>query len=370
MPRPNSIAGWVAYAVSAVVSAAGENKLMPSPDASCIVINGENGYTRSNTSWVIGRLIRDYDSWMHEKIREKQQEVIANKKKENEEKRLKKLNQAKEIKSGIPTTNDASPNKTTSVTTTPDIKIAGLCVSVYKSTGTAGSPTRDTIFWSGLVVAVLQLGVASIPCGLYGDWGVLLITACGIILAFLTGSLPQWKAEKWVGRQNSKKKIVMTRGAGSQHAIIVLGEGVGIDLEDLAGVENNTDVSTTPYTRIAITVLAAFWILLLITAAALDQNNWFLMLVGGIGIVQNMVVAGAKRTPDAMGIPLKFDSVFGETKVMRTLFAVEEKHPGVGFNMVATFFPGGDLLYAEKERWHQFNSEYFPDFTPSSTEAT
>src|SRR4051794_23769921 len=59
--------GWVAYSISALVSAVGENKLMPdvARGSSSVVINGKNGYVRNNNSWVIERLIRDYEKWMH-----------------------------------------------------------------------------------------------------------------------------------------------------------------------------------------------------------------------------------------------------------------------------------------------------------------
>jgi hypothetical protein len=43
----------------------GENKLMPpTPDCASKVINGKNGYVRDNSSWILGRLVRDFDKWM------------------------------------------------------------------------------------------------------------------------------------------------------------------------------------------------------------------------------------------------------------------------------------------------------------------
>jgi hypothetical protein len=56
--------GWVAYAVTAVVSAIGENKLMPVPDCTCKVINRRTGYVRDNSSWIIGRIVQDFESWI------------------------------------------------------------------------------------------------------------------------------------------------------------------------------------------------------------------------------------------------------------------------------------------------------------------
>jgi hypothetical protein len=51
--------GWVAYAFSTIVAMVGEGRLMPEPDYPCKVINTENGYTRENRSWIIGRMLRD-----------------------------------------------------------------------------------------------------------------------------------------------------------------------------------------------------------------------------------------------------------------------------------------------------------------------
>jgi hypothetical protein len=64
-----------------------------------------------------------------------------------------------------------------------------------------------------------------------------------------------------------KKTIVLTRGNGAQHAIVVRGDGVGFDLEDLAAGPANIDNSASYPTRIAMLLLAVLWILLLISAS-------------------------------------------------------------------------------------------------------
>jgi hypothetical protein len=66
---------------------------------------------------------------------------------------------------------------------------------------------------------------------------------------------------------------VLTRGNGSQHAIIILSEGRGLDLEDLSVGYTNLDVSASLFTRITVTVLAAFWVLILIAAAGIKANT-------------------------------------------------------------------------------------------------
>jgi hypothetical protein len=54
--------GWVGYAFTSLTSVMGDKQLMPSdPDGHSIVINCDNGYTRVNRSWLLGRIIRDHE---------------------------------------------------------------------------------------------------------------------------------------------------------------------------------------------------------------------------------------------------------------------------------------------------------------------
>jgi hypothetical protein len=54
--------GWVGYAFTSLTSVIGDKQLMPSDqDGHSIVINCDNGYTRVNRSWLLGRIIRDHE---------------------------------------------------------------------------------------------------------------------------------------------------------------------------------------------------------------------------------------------------------------------------------------------------------------------
>lgn len=335
MTPPTFSFGWVAYSVTALVSAVGENKLMPMPDCTCTVINGKSGYSRSNTSWVLGRLVRDYEKWMDPRIERKVEEIINA--------------SWTWLKAEAIRTNKRPPERP---------KQAGLCVSVYKpdARGKAGESAYDWLYISAFVVAIFQLGIAAIPCGLWGDWGIMMITVSGILLSFVMGSLSQWKNEKWACRSLDKdhdKNVVLTRGNGSQHAIVVLGTSGFLDLEDLAVGQTNVNVATSNTTRIIVAGLAVLWILLLVTAAAIKENTWFLLAVGGIGILENIFIAGWRRRPEALGIPLEFVDVAGNVKVMEALYEMEEKHPYVGRSMLETFFPG-KLRPHEETRWEEY----------------
>ncbi|KAJ5765645.1 hypothetical protein N7520_005204, partial [Penicillium odoratum] len=279
--------GWVACSVSALVSAVGENKLMPQdPDCKCIVINGKS------------TILRDFDEWSDQRTKKKIKEILDEK--------WKKL-KAKRLDAEMPTR-------------------AGLVVTIYEPSVTkpSGIGERDVIYWSGLLVLVVQLGVAAIPCGLFGDWGILLITVSGNALAIATGLLPQWKKEK---------------GNGAQHAIVILGNKHGLNLEDLASGQSNLDASANQTIR-----------------ALLLKNTWFLLALGAIGIVQNIFVAGWNRRPESFGIPLDFVKVLGKPEVMDTLFEIEEKYGGLGRSMLSVFFPG-KLRRDDIKKWAKFESE-------------
>lgn len=330
--------GWVAYAVTALVSAIGENKLMPPSDCVCTVINGRTGYVRDNSSWIIGRIVRDFESWMDDGKRDGR---IRTHLRGMLDQRWEKDRLAAEKKKTGSWKDVARPSQ------------AGLCVSIYKAAhARPGYPGYDLVYYIGFATTLFQLGIAGIPCGVFGDWGILLVTVSGILLSFATGSISQWSKEKWACRCNSEKTVILTRGNGSQHAIVIIGDGKGLDLEDLAAGPTNVDVSASYKTRIVVTLLAALWILLLITAASIKQNTWFLLAIGGIGILQNSFVAGSSRFPKAFGVPLIFDNVIGKPKVMDTLFAVEGAYPHVGRSMLDTFFPG-ELRQEEERKWHK-----------------
>ncbi|KAL7626116.1 hypothetical protein AAE478_002886 [Parahypoxylon ruwenzoriense] len=350
--------GWVAYAVTAVVSAVGENKLMPNADFQCKVINGENGFVRDNYSWIIGRLVRDFETWMDRQPRAQELASLSNQSPAKEEGpgRPAVLNPIQACVNKIINLSWETSKKRAREKGRPEPKLpppkAGLCVSIYRARKPSKNyPGYDAPYFAGFITSLVQLGLAAIPCGLYGDWSILLVTGAGIILSFASGAIPQWSKEKWACREDTEKMFVLTRGNGSQHAIVIRGDRVGLDLEDLAAADGGS--ITSPLTRFAVVALAALWILLLIASAGISQNTWFLFAVGGLGILQNAYVAGASREPAAFGMPLEYVEVIGEPKVMDALFAVEDRYPRLGRSMLSVFFPG-ELNADEKERWEGY----------------
>lgn len=296
--------GWVAYAVSSVVAVIGDGKLMPLPDYDSIVINAQSGYVRNNKSWILGRILRD---WPYKE----------------------------------------------------EWEDYALVVTVVKASRAekAGVPKLDRPWIIGVCVIVTQIVLSAVPGILNNSWSCLTVTAGGTLLCLTHGALSQWKKEKWSCRdlaveskrpwnkpEPKNKTVILTQGNGSPHAIVVISEGVGLDLEDLAGARMVSDLMTIP----AVISLTVIWIALLLTASGVRDNPWFLLLVGGLGIGQNIYAAGCKRKPEAYGIHLDPvvdivpDQKYGEDGQTRhpefnKVFAVLKKldefnDPKLGFN--------------------------------------
>lgn len=316
---------------------------MPGADTACSVINVDNGQSRGNGSWVLGRIMRDFEHWMGAPVKAKVEELKNSKWQFDKDRALQKGGDADKI---------------------PYPAHAGLAVSVWKfdpdKKDQIQKPGRDILFWSGVIVAVVQLAIAAIPFGIYGNWGVFLVTSGAMILCFTTGFWKQWGREKWACRQiepGKKRTYILTRGNGAQHAIVIECDGCGLNLEDLCTGFDNLDSPAIPlFTRFAMIILGILWVVLLITSSALTDQSWFLIGVGGLGMLQNIFVAGWSRRPEALGMPLKFETVIGSPKVSAAIMEVERSYPKVGRALVGTFFPGG-LFPSEEQELNAIEAE-------------
>jgi len=308
--------GWVGYSMNAVLLAIGEGRLMPPSDCSAIMVNANNGYTKANQSWILGRIVRDH------------------------------------------------------ATSTPD---SGLTVSIFRTApitqhAVPGVPHRDWLYWSGVVVIVIQLGIAVIPGAVNGDWTALVVTVAGTLLALAGGAQPQWQKEKWACRRlkSGREVICLTRGNGSKDVMVIISEGAGqLRLEDLANVRDSRARYTTVYTS----VLAVLWFVLLLVVAGLQSHAWYLLAVGSLGMVQNYIVAGVGRSPGAFGIHLEDVAVVHKDKVFEALKKAEELERGVGISLLPIFFPGG-LRESEKDWVKEREAAYVADKARSSQAQT
>jgi hypothetical protein len=254
--------GWVAYGFTNLLSAVGEKQLMPTSDCPSIMVNCENGHTRSNQSWILGRLLRDHEAG-HE-------------------------------------VDPTDPSDDNCPSPGANGRAESIRIDIFEL-GPSSVPEIDFTWCLGWLVISAQLVIAILPWIFYGDWGVMMIVSCGNLLVLLTCVSPQWKNEKWAGRKLKADKITcLTRGNGHLHIMVFLGSEGSWDLETLA-----TSVSASrPETAQMSFILAIFWTGLLISVSGLKNHAWYLVGIGGLGMVQNIHAAGSARKPSTMDLHL------------------------------------------------------------------
>ncbi|RBR18751.1 uncharacterized protein FIESC28_05892 [Fusarium coffeatum] len=251
--------GWATYGFTNLVAAVGSMRLMPTTDCPSILVNSSNGFTRDNRSWVLGRILRDHE--IHHMV---------------------------------------DPRPISEGGRAESIRIDVFHLNPVKS------PTCDMIWWLGWATLATQLVIVTIPGFLYGDWTILLIALVGICLVFITVALPQWNEEKWATPSllTREKVTCLTRGNGYLHIMVFIGCSGSLDLERLA-----TRMSTPRAgTRWISLLLAILWICLLVSISALKEHTWFLIGIGGLGMLHNVLAAGISRDPAASNFHLtKFE---------------------------------------------------------------
>ncbi|KEF57447.1 uncharacterized protein A1O9_05364 [Exophiala aquamarina CBS 119918] len=348
--------GWVAYAFNSLMSAFGDGSLMPDPEFSSEVINVKSGIKKQNNSWLLCRLIRDLE---------------------------------REVTKNWTTWYEVDDQATTDdwiETQDPSVKcnragegISSLLVTICEALPGAANPHRGWHFVIYVAIIIIQHAVAMIPIILYGNWSVLFITGIGTILAVCTTSLSEWRLEKYQARRHSKNSYAITRGNGHRHVFVIKagtkadGKFPGLFLDDLAGAVRKAGDGT----RLKTVGLAIAWVSFLIAAGGLKDHTWYVLIVGIIGMAQNIWVAGHHQTSKAHGIPVHIVHTHGLNpvplgkhpttytkrgakpvyeasrgmKVMEVLMEVEKDHPTIGAALQPEFFPPGSLRKYEADWW-------------------
>jgi hypothetical protein len=329
--------GWVAYAFTSLAAVMGDHRLMPVPDIDIQVVNCENGHVRTNNSWILGRLLRDYESHVE---------------------MARCVEQPPRESSG-------------------EISLL-IELFVTKQVGEQGPRPSATWWWSWVVILIQQI-CAAIPVIIWRYWPPLMITLCGTLLALSTGAHPQWAAEKWPGkrlRSMHVKPIALTRGNGHRYVMIVLSYNGSWDFETMA----SSQLHIHPSMKYNLVVIAVLWIMLLLTVTGLKQHTWFLVIVGSIGSVwQTYLAARSSRSEESdihlepwyerpvitgyqllsmkkqelkQGIWKQYTELDAEKEhnskteepnvrdVMGALIELEKYIPGAGAALLTTYFPG------------------------------
>jgi hypothetical protein len=94
------------------------------------------------------------------------------------------------------------------------------------------------------------------------------------------------------------KTVCLTRGNGHRHVLILCGSGSAWDLETLATATSES-LPETPWCLVGLAIL---WVCLLICVSGLKSHTWFLLLIGGLGMLQNVYAASAPCRPESLGL--------------------------------------------------------------------
>ena len=310
---------------------------MPKPELACLVINARTCHKRTNSSWILSRILRDFDVWRHPDCDRIEAERLT-------ELQAKEDLLAKEQKR------------------TPRTKRIALRVTVWDCKAASGRGTGDFVYWAGPCVSAVQLIIAAIPWALWDERFTFVVTAIGTVLAYASGALPQWCEEKFGVRKTclsdpakGKKAVYLTEGNGSHEAILILSHHGSLDLEALAGPQRS--LKNPAATRACSTLLATLWLAFLISVAGWDQHTWFLLGVGLLGLVHNAAVCAFRRRPSAFGLDLEYQQTLVEGSVMEVLHKMETKFPQAGAALLDEFF-SGDLRPLEELIWKYARQRY------------
>ncbi|KAK6609212.1 hypothetical protein H4I96_03143 [Botrytis cinerea] len=109
-------------------------------------------------------------------------------------------------------------------------------------------------------------------------------------------SKPNLDLEKWAGRTLTSDQVTcLTRGNGFAHIMVFIGRKGSWNLETLATASS----TSRPETLVISLILAVLWVCLLISVSGLEEHAWYLVGIGGIGMLQNVIAAGKERDPGA-----------------------------------------------------------------------
>jgi hypothetical protein len=293
--------GLLSYTFTLLTAAfTGLSSILPAPEIESKVLNLTSGQGRTNTSFVLSRVLRDLES--------------------------------------------RYPSK-----------LGGLVIEVLDASAPL-SPlyaNRHTV-----IVCVAQILIA----GGYGflsggDFSVMGILVTALWAMQTLTLLPGWTTQKFSARKDGGKNAcyALLRGNGYRHVFVIKNtHPEAWNLQDLAA----TGAPSYDYAQMRElpVIFAVFFIFLFLTMLATQlsySGSIILICIMFYGTLGNLLIAGLPRAPWAHGVALEsIEVIQGDDKVMVALQSLEEKYPGYGAPLVKEFFPVG-LREDEKKWWDE-----------------
>ncbi|KAL0567626.1 hypothetical protein V5O48_014371 [Marasmius crinis-equi] len=191
----------------------------------------------------------------------------------------------------------------------------------------------------------MQLGIAAMLTALSGNWLVMIITfQGGNFIAQIQAALFQWREEMWKARpiELDKPEVVcLNRGNGSSYVMVIRSEGnkthPKLRLANLAGGREVRSEKMV-YANFVLVILWFVHILTMQARRVWETTIGIMLVTGAAGMLQNIIVAGARRKPEALEFHLKNTSTIHKDRVFKALKEAEWKERRVGCVLSNIFF--------------------------------
>ncbi|KAM7194863.1 hypothetical protein V8F33_007061 [Rhypophila sp. PSN 637] len=386
--------GCVAYTFTALVGIMGDGRLLPTPDYPVKVFNLKSGYCKENRNWVLGRILRDLETQVVKELPGPDDETAGS--------------YGIQISVWEALDNHNRPTQFS----WGRLHCISLAITLVQFV-IAAVPALPVVGGDWSVLFITAVGTVLIQAiGILPQWvaeklpnrqraartyalttgngsrDIVVIIGGGkcLDLEEMANAESPRKAGVWLKfRQHilSRRRQTVTAAgnppptaAPSRQTIKVRQFSASRRVESDSSMGSSSHqqrqgrfVAGFPFgfwlTRVVVIVTSVLSLLLLINLAVPKDYGWFILLIGGIGMFQNGVLAGRELPLEARNLPLRRCEVLRARKVMDGIMDFDSAYPGFGACLLREFFPGP--LYEAEERWWRGDFEPYEHTTPFST---
>ncbi|KAI0722358.1 hypothetical protein C8T65DRAFT_137217 [Cerioporus squamosus] len=233
----------------------------------------------------------------------------------------------------------------------------GLTLTFLYTSQVPGAPLpgNDVVGWSGIAMMLVQIMGASLLGRVGASHNVYQFVSAGMYLSMLGSITLLYQRKKQLRSarivpENQREAVCITSGNGSTDAIVVVTEGGGAKLEDIAAARTS-GLGTGG--RVFVAVLLTAWVGFLLVFTQLSAlDAWCVLGVCALGTAHATYLARTWRSGKGLGFKFAEErrKVVHADKVMAALMKAEEIEEGVGLALLPVFFPG-PLRPKEEEWW-------------------
>ncbi|KUI62491.1 hypothetical protein VP1G_09617 [Cytospora mali] len=165
--------GWVAYAPIALLSSFGGAELPIKFESTLLVVEPKSGHSRHTSNWILGRLWRDFNDRLDDQMKNELPHGVSPGAVHAENQRSRAcVRKWRKHGQGHKPPFEA-------------LRVAVFELEDEESLREQGVPVLDFVWFMGIFIIAVQLGIATIPWAVNGQWDVFLVTAAGNLFAVI-----------------------------------------------------------------------------------------------------------------------------------------------------------------------------------------